>query len=75
MAVMARRKRTLSHQLRQAIKASDLSRYAICKATDIDQAAMSKFMKGTVGLSLAAVERLTDFLGLELVQRSDQEGR
>ena len=66
---MARRHATLSDAVRKAIKASDESRYAICKACDIDQAAMSRFMAGTVGLQLAAFERLAAYLGLELTQR------
>ena len=70
-----RRQKTLSDQLRQAIKTSGHTRYAICKATGIDQAAMSKFMKGQVGLSLASLEQLTDFLRLELVRRPDKKGR
>ena len=55
--------------MRKAIDASDESRYSICKACDIDQGAMSKFMHRKVGLQLAAFERLAKYLGLELTQR------
>ena len=72
---MARKPKPLSDQLRRAIRESGLSRYAICKATDIDQSAMSKFLAGRVGLSLASVDRLADFLGLKLVKRMTQKGR
>ena len=36
---------------------------------DIDQAVMSRFMAGKVGIQLAAFERLAAYLGLELVER------
>jgi hypothetical protein len=59
----------ISDQIRAAIDASGLSRYRICCLTGIDQASMSKFMGGERGLSLAAVDRLGEVLGLELVAR------
>ena len=72
---MAQRRKSLSNQLRQAIKASDHTRYAIWKATGIDQGTLSKFMKGRVGLGLASLDKLTDFLRLELVKRSQKKGK
>ena len=72
---MARKNAKLSDQLRQAIKDSGMSRYAICKACDIDQGAMSKFMKRCVGLGLETIDRLVKFLDLELVKRPKRKGR
>ena len=72
---MARQKQQLSDQLRQAIEKSGLSRYAVCKACDIDQGSMSRFMAGQVGLSLDTIDRIGDFLGLDLVERKTQKGR
>ena len=57
----------LTDQLREAIDASDMSRYGICKAIDLDQATMSKFMKGKQGLALDTVDKLGELLGLKLV--------
>ena len=57
----------LTDQLRAAIDASGLSRYAICKAIGLDQATMSKFMAGKQGLALDTVDRLGELLGLKLV--------
>lgn len=54
-----------SDQIRQAVDASDLSRYAICKALGIDQAVMSRFMAGA-GMELANIDRLADLLGLKV---------
>ena len=59
----------MSDQLRQAIRASDLSRYAICKATGIDQGSMSKFMLRKGGFSVPSLDKLAKFLDLELTPR------
>ena len=65
----------LSEQIRQAIDASGYSRYRICKETGIDQAAMSRFMAGTVGLTQENLDRVAAFLGLELRKRRGRKGR
>ncbi len=59
----------VSEQLRLAIEASGQSRYAICKATGLDQGQLSKFMGGAVGLGLESVDVLCAYLGLELRAR------
>ncbi len=56
----------VSEQVRRAIDASGQSRYAICKATGIDQGQLSKFMAGKLGLSLDALDVLCAYLGAEL---------
>ncbi len=68
----ARQPKALSDQIRAAIRASAHSRYAIWKATGIDQGALSHFMAGHRGLSLASLDELCEFLELELrpVRRS-----
>lgn len=55
-----------SGQLRQAIRDCGITRYAISVRTGIDQATLSKFMKGERGLSLSAIDKLMDALGLEI---------
>lgn len=65
-----KRKRTMSDQLRQAIERSEQSRYAICKALDLDQGQLSKFMHGERGFSLEVVDRLCAYLNLELRSKS-----
>lgn len=57
-----------SEQLRSAVEQAPMSRYAIHKATGIDQAVLSKFVRGErMGLSMETVDKLCDFLGLKIV--------
>lgn len=63
---MSKKRTTLADQIRRAIDDSGMSRYAICKATGIDQAALSRFMSGKVGLMLASLESLAGLLELEI---------
>ncbi len=46
-----------------------MSRYAICKASGVEQAVMSRFMAGKRGLTLTTLDALADVLGLDLVVR------
>ena len=59
----------LLDEIRRAIKRSEHTRYAISKATGIDQAQLSRLMAGKIGLSIDTLEQLADFLGLEIVIR------
>ena len=65
---MARKPERLSDQIRQAIDASDLSRYRICKTLNIDEASMSRFMTGRGGLHLATIDAIAELLGLSIQQ-------
>lgn len=64
---MAKVRAKLSDQLRAAIDASEMSRYAVCKALGVDQGLMSRFMAGKAGLSMETIDMLADLLGLKLV--------
>lgn len=76
MAKRKRKKTTMSDQLRDAIENCGQSRYAIHKATGIDQGQLSRFMHGEAGMSLDTVDRLFEYLELELrsVQREQTKG-
>jgi transcriptional regulator with XRE-family HTH domain len=56
-------------QVRKAIKESGVSRYAISKATGIDQGQLSKMIHGKCGLGLDGLEKLADALGWEIIFR------
>ena len=65
----------MSEQLREAIEASGMSRYEIAKSAAIDESALGKFFHGERGLSLKALDRLAEFLDLELRPRQLRPGR
>jgi hypothetical protein len=58
-----------SDQLRRAIRESELSRYAISKATGVSEAVLCRFVAGTAGMSLDSIDKLMTFLGLEIRPR------
>ena len=55
--------------IREAIVASDKSRYRIAKETGIGEPHLCQFMAGTKGLSVEALERLAANLGMEITAR------
>ncbi len=61
-----KKRKSLSDELREAIDASGMSRYAICKAIGLDQAEMSRFMARKYGLRIQVLDRLAEFLDLHL---------
>jgi len=63
----AKRRTKLSDQIRQAIDASGVSRYRICKQIGLDQALLSRFMQGRSGLSVQTLDALADVLRLRIV--------
>ena len=64
--MMGKKRVKLSDQIRRAVDACDLTRYAIAKATGIDHATISRFMSGERGLPMKTLDRLADFLDLNL---------
>ena len=57
----------LSDQVRRAIEDSGETRYAICKATGLDNATLCRFMSGERGLSTTALDTLAEYLELSIV--------
>ena len=62
-------------KIRQAIEDSGVSRYRISQETGIDQGQLSKLMSGEAGLSLASLEKLCEFLDLEIIVRPKRSKR
>jgi transcriptional regulator with XRE-family HTH domain len=63
--------RRFSDQIRDAVNSSELSRYSICKSIGLNQGAFSRFMSGKSGLSMDALDRLAEHIGLEVVTRPE----
>ena len=59
----------MSDQLRRIIDDCGLSRYEISKRTGIDEGTLSRFMYGERGLSMKALDRLGESLGLTVNMR------
>ncbi|HEY2841615.1 MAG TPA: helix-turn-helix domain-containing protein [Pirellulales bacterium] len=64
-----KRSNRLSDQVRQAIDDSGRSRYELSRAAKIDESALAKFYNARRTLSMPALDRLGEVLGLEIVMR------
>ncbi len=56
----------LSDQIRAAVENCGQTRYAIWKATGIDQATLSRFIAGKLFISCDAMDKLADHLKLNI---------
>jgi len=65
----------LTDRLRAAIEASGVSRYRIAREVHIAESTLCRFMTGDRGFSLDALDRLADFLQLDLVPRPKAKAR
>ena len=63
------RSKAFDEQLRNSIRNCGQTRYEIAKATGLDQATLSKFMRGERGLSMRALNVLVKHLKLTLVPK------
>jgi transcriptional regulator with XRE-family HTH domain len=70
---MDERRAKVSEQVRRAIRKCGVTRYAIAKATGIDQATLSRFMSGQRGLPMKTLDVLGEFLGLRIVMGGRSE--
>ena len=72
---MARKRpKTMSEQLRVAIRASGQSLLQIATACGIDDGMLSRFMRGKRGLTTKTLDKVCAHIGLEL-RESKQKGR
>lgn len=65
----------LSEELRRAVKESGLRRVRICEAAKLDQSALSRFMSGERGLSMADLDRLAGFLRVKVTVLGPRKGK
>lgn len=61
--------------MREAIAASDKSRYRMSKETGIGEPQLCRFVAGTKGLSVEALEKLADCLGMEIIASPKNSNR
>ena len=66
---MLRKGDRLSEQLKTAIQASVKTCYRISQETGIAEASLSRFMNGKGGLSMRALDKIGECLGLEITTR------
>jgi transcriptional regulator with XRE-family HTH domain len=66
---------SVSDQVRKALVDSGISRYRVSKDLGISQAQLSKFVNRKAGLSVGALDRLCEFLGLEVRAKADRPSR
>ena len=69
MTKRKKKRSLLSEQLKKAIEDSDFSQYRIAKETGVAQSTISQFLNGKRSLSLANIDKLCEFLGLQLTNR------
>jgi transcriptional regulator with XRE-family HTH domain len=66
--------KSFTDQIRDAVKASKMSHYRLCKETGIDKASLSKFMSGErPGLSMDALNKLAALLKLRIVSEGKDD--
>ena len=56
----------VSDQLRRIIDRCGVSRYELARLTGIDESTLSRFMSGERGLSMKALDRLGETLGIRV---------
>ena len=64
-----RAKTKFSDQIRAAIENCGTSRYTIAQETNLSESTLSRFMSGSRGLSMTALDELAEYLDLEIVER------
>jgi len=65
----------LSDEIRDAVNASGMSRYAIAKTLGMAESTMSRFMNAKGGLSMDFIDRLAELLGLHIIAKSATQRR
>jgi transcriptional regulator with XRE-family HTH domain len=70
-----KKKIPLTEQVRQAIENSGKTRYRIAKETGISEVTLCRFASGERGLSMKALDKIGEYLGLRIVEdKPNQKG-
>lgn len=70
---MAKERKKLSEQIRQAVATCGQTRYAISKATGISEATLCRFVSGERGLPMKTLDVLADYLDLNIQAPNPKE--
>jgi plasmid maintenance system antidote protein VapI len=70
---MAKKKKTLTDQLLDAIAETGWSGYRLAKESGVPQQVIQRFLAGERGITLETASRLADALGLEFTQKTKGE--
>lgn len=71
---MRKKRSKVSDQIRVAIESCGVSRYRIAKDTGIDSATLCRFMADTGGMTVETLDKLAEYLGLEIVVKGKAKG-
>ena len=63
----------MSDQVRRIIATAPISRYQLSKETGVDEAVLSRFVNGKVGVSMVTLDKIGEALALEV--RSKRKGK
>ena len=63
---------SFSDQARRAIREAPITRYRLSQRTGVDQAVLSRFIKGKVGISLDSLDLIAAELGWAIVAAEDR---
>ena len=69
---MTAKRKPISEQLRAAILNADVSRYRIAQETGLTEAALSRFVNKVSGLSLDSIDKIGEYLGLDITSREQK---
>ena len=65
----------LAESIRTAIESSSETPYAIAKGADVARSQLSRLLSGERGLNTDAIERIAEYLELEIVIRPKRRAR
>ena len=66
------KRKPLSEQLKAAILNADVTRYRIAQETGLTEAALSRFVNGVAGLSLDSIDKIGEYLSLDITTRKQK---
>lgn len=72
---MSNRRKSFSDQIRRAILNAPISRYEMCKHIGMTQSLLSRFVNGKGGLSIDALDKVAELIGISVAEPKKTKGR